>query len=476
MSDFLNKFTKTEYDKTVEEKEVLIQSEPPHKKEDKEEKKSKEEKKKEKKLAKQLEMVPEDIEEPTPVVVSTRRSSHVEETTIDPSYKANQRKKWIGAIVGVVLFIALGTAFYYFINQVKIPDYVGKPVSELKAWANRNDVTLEISEVFSLEVSKDYIISLDPLANTKIQKGSNMKVAISKGADPDEQILVPDFTGNTYFQIQEWLSTNKINNLRITYEYNDEIPSNEYVRIAFNDKNIKPETYTRKDYGLIYVSNGPEVLPKDVKVEDWVTGNKSVNEVQTWANTNNIELTINTTSSSTVAKDGVIYQSIAPNTMISKKSKMTITISAGQDVVIPDFSKIIKADADLMNPVGYTLRFVEMYQPEGGATYGSLIWQDVKAGTRISPANTKEVVVTVYYSLGRPYINSSDYVGQPQSKIPPSIYNENLKSANFTYVIVDDNTSTETKGTITGISPANEFVNPGAVITFYVSTGSVTTP
>lgn len=50
MSDFLNKFTKTEYDKTVEEKEVLIQSEPPHKKEDKEEKKSKEEKKKREKV------------------------------------------------------------------------------------------------------------------------------------------------------------------------------------------------------------------------------------------------------------------------------------------------------------------------------------------------------------------------------------------------------------------------------------------
>ena len=38
MSDFLSKFTKNEYDKTVEEKEVLIQSEPPRKKEDKEEK------------------------------------------------------------------------------------------------------------------------------------------------------------------------------------------------------------------------------------------------------------------------------------------------------------------------------------------------------------------------------------------------------------------------------------------------------
>ena len=241
MSDFLSKFTKTEYDKTVEEKEVLIQSEPPRKKEDKEEKKSKEEKKKEKKLAKQMVMEPEVLEEPEPVVVSTRRSSHIEETTIDPSYKANQRKKWIGGIVGVVLVLVLGTAFYYFINQVKVPDYINKPISDLKSWANRNDVTLEIEEVFTLEFSKDYIISMDPLPNEKIQKGSNMKVVISKGADPNEQILVPDFTGNTYFQIQEWLSNNKINNLRITYEYSDDIVANEYVRIVFNDKNIKPD-------------------------------------------------------------------------------------------------------------------------------------------------------------------------------------------------------------------------------------------
>jgi serine/threonine-protein kinase len=465
MSDFLSKFTKSEYDKTVEEKEVLVQSEPPHKKDDKE-KKSKEEKKKEKKLAKQLEMVPEDIEEPTPVVVSTRRSSHVEETTIDPSYKANQRKKWIGAIVGVVLFIALGTAFYYFINQVKIPDYVGKPVSELKAWANRNDVTLEISEVFSLEVSKDYIISMDPLANTKIQKGSNMKVAISKGADPDEQILVPDFTGNTYFQIQEWLSTNKINNLRITYEYNDEIPSNEYVRIVFNDKNIKPETYTRKDYGLIYISNGPEVFTPNIEVPDWTTAHQDVSIVQAWANQNQIDLTIIQVSSNVVV-NGVVSQSVAPKAMVAKKSKMTVTISQGENVIVPDFSEIKKDDVAALNPSGYTLRFVEMYQPNGGATYGSLIWQDVKAGTRISPMNTKEVVVTVYYSLGQPYLTK---LGS-EREIPEFIYNENLKSANFTYEIQYVSDAAE-KGTVIEMTPFNQFVDPGQHIIFKVSSGS----
>ncbi|HCT63307.1 MAG TPA: hypothetical protein DIC19_04315 [Erysipelotrichaceae bacterium] len=465
MSDFLSKFTKSEYDKTVEEKEVLIQSEPPRKKEEKE-KKSKEEKKKEKKLAKQLEVEPEDIEEPTPVVVSTRRSSHIEETTIDPSYKANQRKKWIGAVVGVVLFIALGTAFYYFINQVRIPDYVGKPVSELKAWANRNDVTLEISEVFSLEVSKDYIISVDPLANTKIQKGSNMKVAISKGADPDELILVPDFTGNTYFQIQEWLSTNKINNLRITYEYNDDIPANEFIRIVFNDKNTKPETYTRKDYGLIYVSNGPEVFTPNIEVPDWATAHQDVSIVQAWANQNQIDLTIVKVSSNVVV-GGVISQSVAPKAMVAKKSKLTVTISQGEAVIVPDFSKIKKEDAASMSVSGYTLRYVEMYQPKGGATYGSLIWQDVTPGTRISPMNTKEVVVTVYYSLGQPYLTK---LGS-EREIPEFIYNENLKSANFTYEIQPVSNAAE-KGTIVEMSPSNQFVDPGQHIIFKVSTGS----
>lgn len=465
MSDFLSKFTKSEYDKTVEEKEVLIQSEPPRKKEDKE-KKSKEEKKKEKKLAKQLEMEPEDLEEPKSVVVSARRSSHIEETTIDPSYKANQRKKWIGAVVGVVLFIALGTAFYYFINQVRIPDYVGKPVSELKAWANRNDVTLEISEVFSLEVSKDYIISMDPLANTKIQKGSNMKVAISKGADPDELILVPDFSGNTYFQIQEWLSTNKINNLRITYEYNDDIPANEYIRIVFNDKNTKPETYTRKDYGLIYVSNGPEVFTPNIEVPDWATAHQDVSIVQAWANQNQIDLTIVKVSSNVVV-GGVISQSVAPKAMVAKKSKLTVTISQGEAVIVPDFSKIKKEDAASMSVSGYTLRYVEMYQPNGGATYGSLIWQDVTAGTRISPMNTREVVVTVYYSLGQPYLTK---LGS-EREIPEFIYNENLKSANFTYEIQSVSNAAE-KGTIVEMSPSNQFVDPGQHIIFKVSTGS----
>ncbi|MBN2877632.1 MAG: PASTA domain-containing protein, partial [Bacilli bacterium] len=254
-----------------------------------------------------------------------------------------------------------------------------------------------------------------------------------------------------------------------TYEYSDEIPANEYVRTVFNDKNIKPETYTRKDYGLIYISNGPEILPKDVKVEDWVTGNKDVMLVQSWASTNNIELTINKVNSATVVEGGVIFQSIAPNTMISKKSKMTVNVSAGQQVIVPDFTKINREEAGAMNPLGYTLRFVEMYQPKGGATFGSLIWQDIPAGTRVDKDSTKQLVVTVYYSLGQPFISSM--VGSLENVIPQTIYDFNQDSANFTYEIqyVSD---AAVKGQIIDMSPFNQFVDPGQHIIFKVSTGS----
>jgi beta-lactam-binding protein with PASTA domain len=120
-----------------------------------------------------------------------------------------------------------------------------------------------------------------------------------------------------------------------------------------------------------------------------------------------------------------------------------------------------------MSPSGYTLRFVEMYQPKVGATYGSLIWQDVKAGTRISPMNTKEVVVTVYYSLGQPYLTK---LGS-EREIPEFIYNENLKSANFTYEVQYVNDASD-KGTIIEMSPSNQFVDPGQHIIFKVSKGS----
>ncbi len=399
------------------------------------------------------------------------RGSHQEpeEVHIDPSYRRNQRNKLIGGVVAVVLLIAISFGAYYLLNQVQVPDYINKPFSELKTWASRNNVVLETEYAFSLEVSKDYVIEMNPLANSNVQKGSIMRVIVSSGADPDELIQVPDFTGNSYGQIQDWLNSNKINNLRITYENNEDIPVNEYVKIVFNDKTVTSDNYSRKDYGLIYISNGPIVYEKNIEVPDWSTTNANVGVVEAWGLQNDVSIIVKLVNSSTVAMNGVINQSVAPKTMVSKKSSITISVSLGQVVVVPDFSKISKEEAASVTLNNAIVKYVEMYQPATGAKYGNYIWQDVKAGTNVNQSSTTKLVITVYYSLGRPYLNSLS--GQKESVIPDIIYNFNKDTANFTYTINYINSSEE-KGNIVSMSPTNQYVDPGQHIVFEVSNGT----
>ena len=462
MSDFLNKFSKKDYKEHPEEKPKVEEKpeldEPSIKVEE----------------AKPTVHVESEVKPVEPVVKPKVRASHQEpeEVHIDPSYRKNQRNKIIIGIVSVVVLLAISFGAFYLINQVEVPDYVNKPLSELKSWASRNNVTLETEYQFSLDVFKDYIIEIDPVSNSKIQKGSIMRVVVSDGADPDEQIPVPDFTGNSYSQIQEWLSSNKINNLRITYENNEDIPVNEYVRIVFNDKTITSETYTRKDYGLIYISNGPVVYEKNIEVPDWTTTNVNVGVVEAWGLEKDVEIVVKLVNSTTVPLNGVINQSISPKTMVSKKSTITVSVSLGQVVTVPDFSKMSKEEAQAVTLNNATIKYVEMYQPKTGATFGSYIWQDVKAGTNVNQSSATKLIVTVYYSLGQPYLA---LLTGNESVIPSTIYNFNLDSAKFTYEIRYVNSESE-KGSIVSMSPTNQFVDPGQHIIFEVSNGIDPTP
>jgi len=470
MSDFLNKFSKKDYKEHPEEKPKVEETpkieEPSIKVEESKPTVHVEAD------AKPIRNVEPEVKPIEPVLKQKVRASHQEpeEVHIDPSYRKNQRNKIIIGIVSVVVLLAISFGAFYLINQVEVPDYVNKPLSELKSWASRNDVTLETEYQFSLDVFKDYIIEMDPVSNSKIQKGSIMRVVVSDGADPDEQIPVPDFTGNSYSQIQEWLSNNKINNLRITYENNEDIPVNEFVKIVFNDKTITSETYTRKDYGLIYISNGPVVYEKNIEVPDWTTTNVNVSVVEAWGLEKDVEIVVKLVNSTTVPLNGVINQSISPKTMVSKKSTITVSVSLGQVVTVPDFSKMSKEEAQAVTLNNATIKYVEMYQPKTGATFGSYIWQDVKAGTNVNQSSATKLVITVYYSLGQPYLS---LLTGNESVIPSTIYNFNLDSAKFTYEIKYIDSALE-KGSIVSMSPANQFVDPGQHIIFEVSKGNLT--
>lgn len=438
MSDFLSKFSEKNYEDTIAQKKL----------DPKKDKKNK-----------------KDQEKPR----SIQRQEHIEETQIDPSYRKQKRLKIILSVVLISLTLILSTLAFVWMNQVKVPDYVNQNIGELESWAARNDITLDVEEVFSLTVFDQVIISMDPLPLSTISKGSILTAVVSKGADPDETVSLPDFSTWNEMDINTFISENQLNNLRINYENSDTVEAGAFIRIKFNDKSGTLENYQRKDYAIITLSTGPEVFEKNIKVLDWTTLHKLATEVETWATKEGVKLVIKQAYSQ-LPINSVISQSIPADTLIAKNDTLTITVSKGVSVLVPDFKTMNMTDAEteitalnLLENVDVSL--IKMYNDTN--IYGSYIWQDVNAGTKIESSLDKKFEMRVYYSLGKPFIESQ--VGSLESSLTSYFYTLNLNSANLTYSVTYKYCgSGYDRGEICSMSKFNEYVSVGTHIDIVV--------
>jgi len=435
MSDFLSKFNKDRYAETLDNKDQVDTASPS--------KKSGGSKR-------------------SPHI---QRVEHVENFEVDPSYRRRQQRKWLIAAIVVILLSASSFGLYFVLNQVRVPDFVNQPISELRTWANRNNMTLSINEEFSLDINAGLILAIDPLPNTTLQKGSILNVQVSKGADPDERIQVPNFEGFVVSQIQEWLEINQVRNLRLTFENSDVIDPNQFIRLSFNDTSITAETFRRKDYGVITISRGPVVYEKNIAVPDWISTLKTLSDAQTWATTNDVQLVIQRESSSRIGLDGIIRQAPTAGTLVAKKDKVTIVVSLGERVLVPDFRTLSMEAAEALRLPNTELRVVRMYNNTNA--FGSYIWQDRTAGNLIDQVG-QPLNLTVYYSLGRPFIDRK--IGWIESLLPEYFYELNQSGAELTYTIsYVTSCSSEpslTRGRICTMSVYDQFVNTGTNIHF----------
>ncbi len=451
MSDFLSKFTREQYAETLSDNKT----ETPKVKKSKDKSKAKKETLRE--------------------TSSVQREEYLENFSVDPNYRKKQQRKVILIGLSVVLLMGLIMGTNYVLNQVRIPDFVNQPVTEIRTWANRNNITLQVEELYSLETGRNIVLTIDPLPNQTVQKGSIIRVQVSLGADPDELIPVPDFKGSTIFVIQEWLTQNQIQNLRIIYENNDDIEMDQFIKLSFNDTSINNNTYRRKDFGVITISRGPIVYEKNIAVPDWLSTPKSLTDVMTWANTNSIQINVQRESSARVAMDGVIRQVPSAGVLIAKNDQVTVVISLGQSVRVPDFRQIAMDDAQITLS-NARVRVIKMYNDTNA--YGDYIWQDVAAGTNIDQARVDPVTITVYYSLGKPFIE--DLVGSLESVLPKYFYDFNQQGAalsyRVTYVDSCSNTAVTRKGAICSMSVYNQFVSVNTEVAITVLKENVSTP
>ncbi|MGT2667507.1 PASTA domain-containing protein [Streptococcus rifensis] len=357
---------------------------------------------------------------------------------VDPSYNSKQVKKKrlliLSAIMATLLLAFLG----FKLTHVAIPNFEGKSISEAREWGIKNNVTFDMTQEFNLEQEVNYIISQSAKAKKQIRKGSTIGLVVSKGADPEEVLKLPNFDTLSAKEAEAWITEHRAENIILKKEYSDTIEANRLIRFDINSSDVTEQDYKRGDKATLIYSRGKENLEKNIEVPDFTGKEKS--EVESWAKKNEIKLTYTDQASDSIAAGQVISQSTAPQEKVAKKDTIEIFLSVGKGITVPDFATLTPEAAANANGLTVTVQ----YQFNPNLRYGSLISQSIEAGKQLAEKESKNILVI--YSQGTPYLK--DIRGKKSSELAKYFFDEyQSRGAEVTYETYWVN-SAEPRGTV----------------------------
>ncbi|MBV7389254.1 eukaryotic-like serine/threonine-protein kinase [Enterococcus sp. AZ103] len=403
-------------------------------------------------------------EKKVPEKKDNKRSKN-EITEIDDTYQDKQKRKKRRIIVAALLAVIGCFVIYYQMSHVKMPDFTDKSLSDARLWATKNKLKVSTKQEFSLKKEANVVMSQSNQAGRRVKKGTTIRLNISKGPNPNQQLELPDFSKLSKPLAEKWIEENKATNLSLIEEYSDTAEKGKFLKFEIANSDVSEKKYRRKDAAKVFYSKGKETYKKDISVPNFVRQTR--NEVETWAKNNEINMTYEETTSNDLPVDSVISQSLAKDEKIAKKDEMTVVVSLGKGYVIPNFSDFSMEDA--ANAIdGVQVQARGIYTDN--LPYGQLVSQSVPAGTVLNAKN--DLRVEAVYSLGQPYLKDlrGSYV---EGDLQKYFYDEfNSKGVNINYTIrqVD---SDQPKGTVVGMSVHNIFLPLNYTVSIDISLGNL---
>lgn len=189
-----------------------------------------------------------------------------ENVAIDPK-KARKKWYWIGGGVSVVLILAL---VFAFLSQKPNAPYYLDDISGLtveEATELLKDNNIHIYSTLSYDYSEEYesgkIISTRPQAGTEIDKGSQIRVTVSKG----KLFKIEDYTGKKFDDIKQLFAENT--NVTVTRKNQNSTTVEKGIIISQEGLTLNQLINPDQKYEIIlYVSSELEMLMPDFRNGD----------------------------------------------------------------------------------------------------------------------------------------------------------------------------------------------------------------
>ena len=263
--------------------------------------------------------------------------------------KVEKPKKEInpkGIIIAAVIVIAVGVLSYFlfFAPKIEMPDFVGQTKDDVASWVKQQGITtsgIVFKEEYNFDTDANVILDQDVKAGKKVKKDVKITFTISLGADPDEKVTIPDLKNMTKSEIESWISTNKLTKAKITTSYNDTYDKD--AVISYEVKGVDEEDFTRSSTLNISISKGPQPAGT-VTVTDFV--GKTYEEIETWAKTNKVTLNKVEAYSDKVDSGKIISQSVKANDTMKTTDTLTVTVSKGKGIKVPDLTSMSKEQVE----------------------------------------------------------------------------------------------------------------------------------
>ena len=293
-----------------------------------------------------------------------------------------------------------------------MPDFVGQTKDDVASWVKQQGITtsgIVFKEEYNFDNDANVILEQDVKAGKKVKKDVKITFTISLGADPDEKVTIPDLKNMTKSEIESWISTNKLTKTKITTSYNDTYDKD--AVISYEVKGVDEEDFTRSSTLNISISKGPQPAGT-VTVTDFV--GKTYEEIETWAKTNKVTLNKVEAYSDKVDSGKIISQSVKANDTMKTTDTLTVTVSKGKGIKVPDLTSMSKEQVEKWaDKNGVTVTPDEMYSDSDKA----ILSCNVTSGQTISTSD--EIKIT--FNLGK-YFYWSDVCGNITSIVGTNAY------------------------------------------------------
>lgn len=255
-----------------------------------------------------------------------------DETKTDDSIIKKQnlnkkRKLVIGSAIAAALLAALVFTFGFFyvsdlfkVEDVEVPDFVGKNIEDAKKEAEEIGLRLNVSSKYDANIPKDEIISQTTSVGMKVRKGFEVKVVVSEGR---KLATVPDLVYKTRSDAERMLKDEGLD-IGDTKEEFSELPIGTVIYQNPLAEYQVPEG-SKVD---ITVSKGPEVVTFPMPN---LVG-KTLEEAKIILEQNNLKIgSVKEEYSNVYVRGHVMDQNIPANADVSKESVVNLVVSKGTD-------------------------------------------------------------------------------------------------------------------------------------------------